>query len=92
MGVCIDLVLAVYPQRDGDVGALWAELQAGYRADLHTGHQHLGARFQTAHVLGVKEDSVSGTEERGAFAELEQQDGQQHQTNEYKHAYLPFEP
>src|ERR1039458_437024 len=35
LGVCIDLVLAVYPQRDGDVGALWAELQAGYRADLH---------------------------------------------------------
>jgi hypothetical protein len=39
----------------------------------------------------VKEDTVSGPEERGAFAELEQQDGQQHQADEHKQANLPLE-
>ena len=52
--VLVNLVLLINAQRDRDVGPLRPERHFGYGADLHAGHEHLGARFQASRIVRVQ--------------------------------------
>ncbi len=60
-------------------------------ADLHAGEQHAGALLEAADVRGVQAQFVSAAKKAGALAELNQQHGQQHQSDEHEQADFGFQ-